>query len=67
MDFKVNPSIATQTCELVFVNELAGNVKDFDANLFRIGHGSVKVEVLKVNGAKACTFLREYTVEEELE
>jgi hypothetical protein len=25
------------------------------------------VEVLKVDGAKACTFWREYTVEEELE
>jgi hypothetical protein len=32
-----------------------------------LGHGHVKVEVLKVNRAKACTFSREYTVEEELE
>jgi hypothetical protein len=30
-------------------------------------HGSVKVEALTVDGAKACIFLREYTVEEELE
>ncbi len=66
-DVEVNPSISAQTCELVFVDELVGDVQDFDANVLRLGHGSVKVEVLKVNGAKACTFLREYTVEEELE
>ncbi len=45
-----------QTCELVFVDKLVGDVQDFNANIFRLGHGSVKVEVLKVNGAKACTF-----------
>jgi hypothetical protein len=66
VDFEVNPSITVQTCELVFVNELIRDVKDFEANI-RLGHGSVKVEVLKVDGAKACTFSREYTVEEELE
>ncbi len=36
-------------------------------NVFGLGHGSVKVEVLKVDGGKACNFLREYTVEEELD
>ncbi len=66
-DFKVNLSILVQTCELVFGNELVRDVQDFDANVFRLRHGSVKVEVLKLNGAKACTFLREYTDEEELE
>ncbi len=66
-DFKVNPSVMVQTCEFVFVNELLWNVQDFDAYLFRLVHGRVKVEVLMVNGAKACTFLQEYTVEEKLE
>jgi hypothetical protein len=65
--FEVNPSIMVQTCELVFVDELMWNVGDFDANVFQLGHGCVKVEVLKVDGAKACTFLQEYTVEEKLE
>jgi hypothetical protein len=36
-------------------------------NIFGIGHRSIQVEVLKVNGAKAGTFLREDIVEEELE
>jgi hypothetical protein len=66
-DFKVNPSILVQTCELVFIDELLWNVQDFDANVFWLRHGHVKVEVLKVNGAKACNFLQEYTVEEKLE
>ncbi len=66
-DFEVNPSVMVQTCELVFVDEILWNVQDFDANVFQLGHGCVEVEVLKVDGAKACTFLQEYTVEEELE
>jgi hypothetical protein len=66
-DFKVDPSVVVQTCKLVFVNELGGDVQDFDANIFGHGHGHVKVEVFKIHGAKWCTFLREYTVEEELE
>ena len=71
--YYINPRSAlllehiSQTCELVFVNELLWDVQDFDANVFGLRHVSVKVEVFKVNGAKAGTFLTEYTVEEELE
>jgi hypothetical protein len=67
VDFEVNPSIMVQTCELVFFDELIGDVWDFDANVFGLGHGSIKVELLKVNGARVCTFSREYTIEEEHE
>jgi hypothetical protein len=66
-DFKVNPSIMIQTNKLVFFGELVGDVQDFDANLVGLVHGSIKVEVLEVNGAEAGTFLREYTNEEEFE
>jgi hypothetical protein len=66
-DFEVNSSITVQICGLLFINELIGDVQDFDVNVFRLGYGSVKVEVLKVDGAKACTFLRENIVEEEHE
>ncbi len=66
-DFNVNPSITVQSCELVFIDDLVWDVQDFDTNLFRLKHGHVKVEVLKIDGAKACTFLQEDTVEEELE
>jgi hypothetical protein len=48
-------------------NELIKDVQDFDANVFGLGHGSVKVELLEVDGAKVCTFSKEHTVAEELE
>ncbi len=41
--------------------------KNLMQTYFGLGHGSVMVEVLKVDGAILCTFSREYTVEEELE
>jgi hypothetical protein len=66
-DFEVNSSVRVQTCQLVFIDKLVNDVQDFDANVLGLGNGSIKVEVLKVNGAKAGTFLREDTVEEELE
>jgi hypothetical protein len=66
-DFKVNPSISVLTCQLVFFDELIRDVQDFDANVFGIGHRSIQVEVLTVNGAKAGTIPREDTVEKELE
>ncbi len=66
-NFEVNPSITVQTSQLVFVDELIRVVQDFDVNVFGLGHRSIQVEVLKINGAKAGTFLREDTVEEELE
>jgi hypothetical protein len=66
-DFEVNPSVMVQTCQLVFVDELIGDVQDFGANVLRLRHRSLKVEVLKNNGAKSGPFLREDTVEEELD
>ncbi len=66
-DFEVNPSVKVQTCKVVFLDEFFGGVQDFDANVFGLGHGIIKVEVLKVNGAKVGTFPRVDTVEEELE
>ncbi len=43
-DFEVNPSVTVQTCKVVFVDELVGDVQDFDANIFGLEHQSIKVE-----------------------
>jgi hypothetical protein len=67
VDLKVNPSVPVLTCLFVFVDELIGDARDFDASIFGIGHRSIQVKGLKVNGAKAGTFLREENVEKELE
>ena len=48
-NFKVDPTIPILTGEIVFFNELRRNVRDLDADVFWVGHGSVKVEVLQVN------------------
>jgi hypothetical protein len=66
-DFEVNPSVPVLTCQVVFIDEFIRDVQDFDANVFGLGNRSIQVEVLKVDGAKAGTFSREDTVEEELE
>jgi hypothetical protein len=39
----------------------------FDADILRIGHWGIKIEVLEVDGAEAHAFAREHTVEEHLE
>ncbi len=57
-NFKVDPTILILTGEIVFFNELRRNVRDLDADLFWVGHGSVEVEVLLVNRAKPCPFPR---------
>ena len=55
------------TCKLVFLNEFGWNVCDSNVDILRIGHWGIKVEVLEVDGAEARAFVREHTVEEQLE
>ncbi len=48
-NFKVDPTITIFIGEIVFCNELRRYVRDLDADVFRVGHGSVEVEVLQVD------------------
>jgi len=66
-DLEVNPAIAVSTREVVFTDELIRDVSELDANIFRLWHWRIQIEVLKVNGAEACTFPGEDTVEEEFD
>jgi hypothetical protein len=66
-NFEVDPTIAVSIGKLVFLNEFCWDVCDFDADILRIGHWGIEVEVLEVDGAEACAFAREHTVEEQLE
>ena len=66
-NFEVDPTIAVSIGKLVFLNEFCWDVCDFDADILRIGHWGIKVEVLEVDGAEARTSAREHTVEEQLE
>jgi hypothetical protein len=66
-NFEIDPAVAVCTCKLVFLNEFSWDVCDFNADILRIGHWGIKVEVLEVDGAEARAFAREHTVEEQLE
>ncbi len=66
-NFKVDPTITILTGEVVFFNELCRYVRDLDADVFRVGHGSVKVKILQVDGAELCTLPGEDTVEEKFD
>ncbi len=66
-NFEVDPTVAVSTCKVVFLNEFRWDVCDFDADILRVGHWGIEVEVLEVDGAEARAFAREHTVEEQLE
>jgi hypothetical protein len=66
-NFEVDPTVPVTTRKLVLLNEFCWDVRDLDADIFRVGHWRVEVEVLKVNGAEAHSFAREYTIEHQLE
>ncbi len=66
-NFEVDPTVAVTTHKLVLLNEFRWDVGDLDADIFRVRHWRVKVEVLEVNGAEARLFAREHTIEQQLE
>jgi hypothetical protein len=66
-NFEVDPTVAVSTCKVVFLNEFRWDVCDFDVDILRVGHWGIEVEVLEADGAEACAFAREHTVEEQLE
>ncbi len=66
-NFVVDPTVAVSTHRLVFLYEFRWDVGDLDADIFRVGHWSVKVEIFEVNGAEVRSFAREHTIEHQLE
>ncbi len=66
-NFEVDPTALIRTGEIVFLNDLRRNVRDLDADVFRVGHGSVEVEFFKVNGAEPCTLPGDDAVKQEFD
>jgi hypothetical protein len=62
-NFKVDPAILVLSQEVAFLDELIRDVRELDANIFRIRHRSVQIEVLEIDGVEPSSFLRENTVE----
>jgi hypothetical protein len=62
-NFKVDTAVLVLAREVVFLDELVRDVRELDANIFRIRHRSVQIEVLDINGAEPSSFPGEDTVE----
>ncbi len=66
-NLEVNPPITIATLKVVFFNEFRWNVSNINGDIFRVRHQSIAVEVLEVDGAKACTWARKHAVEKKLD
>ncbi len=53
--------------KFVLINKFCRNVCNFNAEIFRVGHWSIKVKILEVNGAETCTWARKHAVEKQLD
>jgi hypothetical protein len=66
-NFIVDPAIAVLTWKVVFLDEFFWDIGKLDANVFRIWHWSVEIEVFYVDGAEPSSLSGEDTVEEQLD
>ena len=66
-NFKIHPAITVAANEVVLFNELLRDVRHFNADIFGVRHGSIQVEILQIDGAKARTFSREHAVYSNLD
>jgi hypothetical protein len=53
--------------KVVLLNEFHQNVSNFNVDIFRVRHWSIKVEVLEVDGAETCAWARKHAVEKKLD
>jgi hypothetical protein len=53
--------------KFVLLNEFRWNVCNFNAEIFRVRHWSIKVEILEVYGAEMCAWARKHAVEKKLD
>jgi hypothetical protein len=62
------PAVTVPTCKLVFRNEFAQNVCDFDGDIIWVGHRGIKIEVFSGPwSCEACPFPRLEAVEQDLD
>jgi hypothetical protein len=47
-NLEVDPTVTIGTLEVVLLNEFHWNVSNFDADIFRIRHQSIRVEILDI-------------------
>ena len=50
-NLEVDPTVTIATLKVVLLNEFHRNVSNFNADIFRVRHWSIEVEILEVDGA----------------
>ncbi len=66
-NLEVDSPITIATLKVVFLDEFLWNISNFNADVFGVWHWSIEVEVLEVNGAESCTWVRKHAVEKKLD
>jgi hypothetical protein len=66
-NLKVDPTVTIVTLKVVFLDKFRWNVCNFNANIFRVRHWSIKVEVPEVDGAETCAWARKHAAEKKLD
>ncbi len=66
-NFEVNLTVTFATFKFVFLNGFCQNVCNFNADIFRVRHWGIKVDVFEVDGAETYTWAREHAVEKQLD
>jgi hypothetical protein len=66
-NLEVDPTVTIGTLKVVLLNEFHQNVSNFDADIFRVRHQSIKVEILEVDGAEMCAWARKHAVGKKLD
>jgi hypothetical protein len=66
-NFKVDPTVTIATVKFVLFNEFCQNVCYFNVDIFKVRHWSIEVEILEVNGAETCAWVRQHAVEKQFD
>jgi hypothetical protein len=66
-NLEVDAPVTVATLKVVLLNEFHWNVSIINADIFRVRHRSIEVEVLEVDGAEMCAWARKHTVEKKLD
>jgi hypothetical protein len=60
-----DPTITIATLKVVLLNWFCQNVCNLNADIFRVRHWNIEVEILEADGAETCTWARKHAVEKK--
>jgi hypothetical protein len=66
-NLELDPTITITTLKFVLLNEFRQNVCNFNADIFKVRHQCIEIEILEVDGAETCAWARKQDVEKKLD